>query len=338
MTEMKRGSEEVRSFQGFLTFPKPIFCQPDGLGAAYESAIGGFACEVLLPHFPSGEAKPGAALLSPPPVDEHRAQLLSQRRWGSVTHDTGQAAVEAALVRFDMGVPAANLERPVTDAGVDLMVPPAASFHRDFRQGLSWWFDEFTAWLTAWSGQVMDPDLAPRSPHAEVWELGSRGPSTQGSGTVLGGVAFNRSDTAADYYVIERAFFRAGQGRSFPLAHRLLRNAHKSDGRLALIDAATAAEVAVSETLKTLFTGTDPEGKEDAIGTASGLVDLIKIHNGLAKVPLQISWKRAANQLANPRNRAVHAGEAPDARTLEQALDVAKAIVEECSPLPGPDG
>jgi hypothetical protein len=78
------------------------------------------------------------------------------------------------------------------------------------------------------------------------------------------------------------------------------------------------------------------EAIDSILAMASGLVELMKLHECLTAEEWSVSRRRAMDQLARPRNEAVHAAVVPDRDSTDRALEVANRIVDECSPVPSP--
>ena len=77
----------------------------------------------------------------------------------------------------------------------------------------------------------------------------------------------------------------------------------------------------------------EKEVKEISKGV-SGVVELYRLNGPRAKGP-PVSIGQVIDQLATPRNLAVHAGEAMDHDTAEKAVRTAKALLE-VTPLASP--
>jgi hypothetical protein len=129
------------------------------------------------------------------------------------------------------------------------------------------------------------------------------------------------------------------QGVPPPLAHLLLRDARRAhwdeDLRRAVIDAASAVEVALSAAIRTHLAAMPPKALDELVdGRLRGLVDLYRFHaRGLAPIT-SVSLNRLDNKLAKVRNRVAHAGHRPDPDEVKTALQVAAELLPEIAPLP----
>src|SRR5690606_21145260 len=114
--------------------------------------------------------------------------------------------------------------------------------------------------------------------------------------------------------------------------HRLLLDARtavfEEDTRRAVIDAGTAAEVAVATAIgdRLRKVGLDTETIDTMVSQANGLIGLVDLFGSL-RGDLPESRKRVMNELANPRNRAVHGGEQPTPAETTTALRCAASLV-----------
>lgn len=135
------------------------------------------------------------------------------------------------------------------------------------------------------------------------------------------------------------AFWRASQGEAPPLSYLLLAHGNEKwwqdDRRGAVIDAANGAEVALSRGISRRLTreGASWASAQAALGSAEGLAALLHLYGDLGGA-VGVSRGRVLSRLAGPRNRAVHAGQVPDAEDARAALDVARQVVESADPLP----
>lgn len=138
---------------------------------------------------------------------------------------------------------------------------------------------------------------------------------------------------------LKGAFDRSSRAEHLPVEHRLLIDARdslsSSDYRRAVIDAGTAAEVAIasfiSETL--LKHGLPIDFVDRATFTANGLIGLIGLYASSGR-KLPVSKNAVASQLAEIRNRAAHGGLVPTPTEASKAIKVASALVGDSRPLP----
>ena len=134
---------------------------------------------------------------------------------------------------------------------------------------------------------------------------------------------------------------RASEKEGLPIAHQMLQTgwdaARAGDGRRAVIDSGTAAEVSLASCVAVqLGAGGLPiSAGERIIQQANGVVGLVDLYESLGG-NLPVSKRRVMDQLAKPRNDAAHGGQAPDQTGVENAMTVATSIVRTATPLPPP--
>lgn len=336
-------SNDVREchIEGVLHLPAPLFVEPNALGKTYDVMIGDVQCALTFPSLTRDlEREHGGRITAPEPLDPQRVDTLNKFRWGYVSLPTTlHSYVESALIRFSLDCPIQAVDSADQTMGVNLL--DHATF-LGMNAAVARWFDIVSEWLEVWTGQHIDPlpDPATHSTRVHAWEVGSVGQQFYGTGVRLGNISVQRSDTSASERTLRSAFDKASQDASLPIAHRMLRSAHSSqqrgDARIAVIDAATGAEVALSREIHTLLAPLAPDAVECILRLASGLVDLIRLRESLTSVEFPVSKNMAMHRLAEPRNKAAHAGVVPDRQATEEALSVAGAIISACSPLPSP--
>jgi glycerol dehydrogenase-like iron-containing ADH family enzyme len=105
------------------------------------------------------------------------------------------------------------------------------------------------------------------------------------------------------------------------------------DNRRAVIDAATAAEVALAHALRTRLGEMPEDALEATIRSVNGLVGLLKLVEQIDSTE-KSRWKRVADRLANPRNSCVHRGIKLTREEVQSAIEEAHTLLETYSPLP----
>jgi hypothetical protein len=107
-------------------------------------------------------------------------------------------------------------------------------------------------------------------------------------------------------------------------------------GRRAVIDAASACEVALSESIRERVPGSPDEAIDRQFRRMSGVVELYDFHLLAVRPIAAVSHGRLAGDLAGVRNRVAHAGQRPTKTEVKEAIAVATALVAEVAPLPQP--
>jgi hypothetical protein len=201
------------------------------------------------------------------------------------------------------------------------------------------WYEIVQDWLAAWTGLLREQwgEGLPEpvvSALAEMKEL--RGLVSASSS--LGGHGAQRAATADE---IRAAFVCAAQEEEIPPQWALLvrsRSAHfQQRYRDCVIDACTACESSISEWIRARLarSSVPVEAQEVVTKQANGIVGLSEVAASLG-LTLPRSRGAISNELAGPRNRAVHAGAVLDVETATKAFRLAHAIVAQVAPMPSP--
>lgn len=146
------------------------------------------------------------------------------------------------------------------------------------------------------------------------------------------------NSVAVNKLALQSAFAKATKVEHPPaewLIH--LRAQRLNDHRLAVIEAATAAEVAISRALKERLSDLPEAASAQIVKSANGLVGmfhLLELIDGVAEADTK--WARIAGRLANPRNHAAHRGAAPLPDVADKAIEESRSILNKYSPLPQP--
>lgn len=325
------------TYEGIFHFPLPLFVQASALGKEYQVTIDSIDGVIILPSLDSSSAAENPQLLPPDPSDSRIVDFLHNFRWGYVSIATTLSSyVDNALIRL---FPTRDVAAGFHIEGGELLDTPA---FKAIGKALRRWFRTACDWLEVWTGQTLN-DSAKSEAHDSIlhmWEEYRGGLQPYGSGATLGTVYLQFSNVAADRKTLRNAFRFASEGTSLPIEHKLARDARlalsNGDLRRAVIDAGTAAEVTIAKAIRAALLRTNtPDTIEGILGLAQGLSDLFRLHQGIGGESA-VSRNRAMNQLMRPRNLAVHAADIPDYQTAVDAVQVARELVEEHSPLPTP--
>ncbi len=131
---------------------------------------------------------------------------------------------------------------------------------------------------------------------------------------------------------LHAAFVAASEGVELPLDRQLFAEAlaygEAARWRQAIISACSAVEVTLDREARRLL---DRAGHSDADRDAimrrtSGVMELYRIAE-TRRGGLGVSFERASDQIARPRNDAVHAGHALDEPTTQRAIETAAAVI-----------
>jgi len=139
-----------------------------------------------------------------------------------------------------------------------------------------------------------------------------------------------------DRATLARCFGAAGAGAVPPTEWQYLRDAQSwlnaGEARRAVIDACTAAEIALANQVHHLLTGTDEVVIRELLLRCNGIADVAKLVRKIGGSAATASRKQIEEQLARVRNRAAHAGKEPDHEEASQALKAATDVAERVLP------
>lgn len=139
-----------------------------------------------------------------------------------------------------------------------------------------------------------------------------------------------------DNTILARCFDLAGAGAVLPTEWRYLREARSwlnaGQTRRAVIDACTAAEIALANQVHHLLDRTDEVVIQELLLRCNGIADVAKLVRTIGGSEATASRKQVEERLASVRNRAVHAGKEPEPEEASQALKVATDVVERIRP------
>jgi hypothetical protein len=305
-------NEGTRIADGWLELPHHVWVDQTALGNRITARLGNRDLTLALPEVGNGEP---IKLQTPPPdprVDPPTIRTASE--WGTTSGD-GTARVERLRVAVE--VPREMQPGHVVDPGV-----------------VRTWLESFLEWTTAWAN---DPAIRDSALLGYLRVVADDGVTSFGHGAtlVLGAPIRARPSAALNIEQIARAAAKASREERLPLEHRLLLDASVTDDRRrAVIDAATAVEVALASNLDDHLNsqGVSSQVTRALLSTTHGLDSLGKLHKKLVDEfrPPEVSG-RAFETLCKLRNDAVHRGfQPPDA----EILDAAVRIVDKVRPLP----
>lgn len=204
------------------------------------------------------------------------------------------------------------------------------------------WLERVTDWLAVWSGQPVHSSLPGArltipGDRLALWPVGSDGtwsPKIRGRGPISVSLFPGEPVTGTQW---KRATQFAAYGSDPPLGYLLLREAHqelfRDELRRSLVEAGTAAEVALNQALDTKFTAVGGERHgQGVLRIARGITDLSELAHCMGlDLP---SRTQIREKLAESRNRAVHQAKDPAPEVAERAVDVAGDVVGALIALP----
>ncbi|MEZ0355444.1 hypothetical protein [Mycobacterium sp. SA01] len=302
---------------------------------------GTFTMTVMLPSPPADEADHVASHLAPPP-DWRATPVETSEDWGTDYKHPAWGSAHAIVKRL-----AFSAEIPPEDA-----VPPAAReewgvdlFSIEIRNSMEQWWDNVRTWIEISTGQrIARVGHEPPRLRGATWHESSITPiwlvSAKGNREEWRGGATELT-VRPPVYGLTPELFAACLSLSEvepDLAWTLLRDARALQDvgqyRRAVIDAATAAELAVIRLVDARLDAVE-EKIRDALAEKfrmlGGKASLLKkLGNGLPK--------SFTDDLVEKRNDAVHDGVDPSWAECDAAIQAALAQVRRAFPLPTPPG
>ena len=294
-----------------------------------------YPASVLLPRLPVGEYRIASYLA--PPRGWSATPAETSEDWGVDYKDPAMGLVGVVVKRLAFVAtlpPEDNVPGHLrAEWGLDL-------FGFDVRHEMDAWWDNVRTWLEISTGQRLSQVGAQQQP----WNSGTRTRIwLASSGTKRERWKGGSTEITCPQRVhgVDSDDFAACAALSEvepPLAWTLLRDARALQGvgqyRRAVIDAATAAELAVGELLDDRLKNVEEVVREALLGNRPMLgaktALLEKLGQGLPR--------SFTDDLVNKRNKAVHRGWEPTSDECESAIREALAQVERVFRLPTPPG
>jgi hypothetical protein len=208
-----------------------------------------------------------------------------------------------------------------------------------FGDELGAWLDIARSWLAAWSGNLHTSAYLEPPPPIRAAQVGQADGVVDGHGGET--PVFMLGLRTSTPMQLRAAFAAASRSAAIPLERQLLAEARLDAARAryrhAVINACTAAEVALSESARASLSraGRPPKEVDKILRGASGVVDLYRLNAHRAQ-GLGVSIGHVSDQLAGPRNAAAHAGESLDEDTTRKAVQTAQRLLNAVAPVPKP--
>lgn len=307
----------------------PLLLSKGVAGHSYEVMIGGRAITLTLPSqgrdsFGESRAAPTGPIPRFPSPTLAKALVSGVRASSSISRVVPDPVLVVGAVRLRW--PGGDL-----DQLSDMRAPS------DFAQQLGTWLSTVRDWLAAWSGNLRETVFLEPTPRLLLaqFERPDKGPVGAGGSNAP---VIMLGERTSDSVELRAAFAAASRDEGLSLPRLLLAEAQvhvvRKHYRQAVISACGAAEVALSESARAQLShaGRSKVEIDALLRGVSGVVELYRL-NAARKPGLAVSIGRVIDQLAGPRNRAAHEGEALDNGTARKAIQTARALLE-VSPLP----
>jgi hypothetical protein len=306
-----------RRYAGIASFPWSLPVDVDALGLVEHVTIGGHKVTMKLPTL-------GDDVLLRAPTD-HRGRPLPPQILKAFDGQWGYRGSERSCY--------------VALASASLLLYPQEKMHdseefNSLSDSFFSWFKAVQEWAAAWSGTPLGNF---DNSHNSALHIPS-GKEYLTASPVLMRTLFIEKQPLSRVQ-LSAALRHASHGEHLPLEHRMLLSAKDAqldgDLRRAVIDAATAAEVAlalyVADNLEAR--GLEREFIDEMIKDVNGVVNLHALCMRLGGKPV-ISKGKLTQELANVRNLAAHGGQTPTPQETAVAREHAATIVRALRPLP----
>lgn len=199
------------------------------------------------------------------------------------------------------------------------------------------WFGRAVVWMELWSSTNLTTEEGVES--TTMWSIQFKDPADSFVSTWFPQerLHYFPPEDAISKVVLESAFSKATGMVHPPDAWALFLSASKSeDPRLAAIEVGTAVEVALSRAVHDRLAMLTEGARNQVIIDAGGVVGLVRILEKLDGRAHKSLVNRTMDQLASPRNQAVHAAKAPSKEVLHKAFQTAIELLTKYDPLPAP--
>lgn len=314
----------ARNLEGVIKLPHSVLVDESVMGQQFRFDLNGDKVDLWFPALPLAlETPTGRPGISLPDVP----------RLSDITDGWGHAGFGK---HPDHPRPLASWVNSVAlraSAHVDVPGSPE-DCAQQFRARFDAWLGVAERWIDLWAPQALSRDESGISSGAQFWDS-SVNPEHLTGWSSLSTVSLASSSSALNSLTLASAIRHATAGDEPPTEWLFLLRARQAvDPRTAVIEAATAAEVALAQCLNQRLPELSDEARERIIVNANGLVGLLRLVENIDSAP-ESSWKRVADRLGKPRNQAVHAGAPPS--DVPSAIEEATSILQRYAPLPRPD-
>ncbi|MBT8163194.1 MULTISPECIES: hypothetical protein [Arthrobacter] len=314
----------VKALTSVVSLPSELPLLPEALGTKFVGKVALGRFNLLMPVLPAGPLLPALPLLDPlesPFTQAHGGP----RAWGHTESSMPASGVEPVIGR---------VSAVVVEVDAEISPNELPDFAETFGQEFNQWYGIAISWIELWN------DL-------NLTNLQESYPGTTGT---IG--APDASGIASGWSPVERMYvtsaaraisegtlalaFEKATADEHPPAEWVLylQGAKTFDDRLAVIEAATAAEVALTGAIHQRLAQLTAEARELIVENANGLYGMVKLLQKIDAKKDGPTLDKVGKQLAKPRNKAVHAGWQPTNHEVREAFVIAGVLLEEYSPLP----
>lgn len=328
--------ERSRTIEGFFDCGA-ILTSTDSLDRSYPVSIENQPCSVTFPRL-DVQAHPDRIPSVIAPSWEHPSATVPESTsndgeesdWGRVT--------QTSTAKDGSKTPIAVL---VSGLRISAQVEPIDATRRRIAQTMNNAIADWWALACSWFAvltQVDPQPVATRRPDGigaplYMWTSDDGTTRTPVQVSSSGTLTFPGRVTLLEPDTIQRSFDRASKGIDCPLEWLLVRDARSllnaGEYRRAVIDAGTAAELAITRLLDDKLAGTPTEIREALLAKYRMLGQSSQL---LRKLGHELP-QGFQQQLIEPRNAAAHSGLAPKRTEAKAAVLASAEIVEQAIPL-----
>lgn len=325
-------------FEAVVSFPGNVVLPGDIAGLRLPVTIGTVHADLVLPEFEVVPDGPGQTRPVPVPPEVECVKpnvdwsevLRSSFPWASAyQHGLSQTGGPGAVGSF-------WLHHFLVRATFRMAPEPEAMLERmasAFAEGIGPWLERLLDWLELGSGRDLRSPYARREGGYDAYEAwGYDGARYR----TLANRQFVLSVTLTEAIgsdIWHASVAKASSGARIPLEYRFLHSARHSararDYRMAVLDAATATEVAMASIVQDQMESI-PDSMKDSLQKKSWTLSV------LAEVlrALEIDFPNDLRNkgLAEPRNRAIHRGGLVSEQKAYRAIQIAAQMVKQANP------
>lgn len=313
------------TIEGFYDWGPGVVLTADCLGEAYRTELAGYQLTVTIPPVQAGQ------LVEPPTIYVRPGNWVNvdpPNPWGDLrvwsTTEGGSPVPHTACVRR------VRLTLEIRDTEVD-----ENSLGPRLDDVLAPWWDALSSWIEVITSQDLAAAGQRRPTRPQTFHLWSGNPdgTMRPLAMMLRGTGYPTTDVLTSDGL--RACLSAVARGEAPAPERLhlsdARSLH-NDGqwRRAVIDAATAAEVAITSWLDKRLDAAEPVVKESLMDPPPTLGRLHRLYTRLGGA-LPSDFDR---RLVRPRNHAAHRGMALSEEESLAAINAATELLDATSPIP----
>lgn len=321
---MTAGDDTV--IEGFYDLGAGLVVSADCLEMSYETVLGARRMVITLPSFEPNRI----ALIEPPLVYRRPDSWVNvdpPDPWGhtrisEMAEDGVEVPRTVCVKRFRIKISVDSAEASESSLGPRL------------DEELENWWVHFSAWAEVLSGQILAELGMRRPPGPPTFHLwtGADDGTMRPLSMLINATVFPEVNVLTSYGLQECLRFAARQQMPAPewLLLRDARALHQSgEWRRAVIDAATAAELAINAWIDRRLASTEAAVRSALLSDSRTLGPLSKQFRRLGgNLP-----NNFAQQVITPRNKAMHRGHPLTESESGQALSCARTLLETASPL-----